>query len=133
MRAYGSAMAFDPELADRIRELLADRRDVRETRMFGGLAFLVGGHMAIAASREGGVLVRVAPGETDRWVAGTAAEIAVMRGRPMDGWLRVAAEHLVTEEQLAAWVEAGVGFTSRLPPKSPATRQRQAGPTQHRD
>ena len=110
-------MAYDEDLAHRIRELLADHRAVTEQKMFGGLAFLVGGNMAITASGQGGVLVRADPGESDRLVDTTSAEVAVMRGRPMHGWLRVAPEHLRTERQLAKWVEVGAAYAASLPPK----------------
>src|SRR3954470_682956 len=79
-------MAYDEDLADRIRELLGRQRGVTEKKMFGGLAFLIGGNMAIAASGQGGALVRIEPGQADRLVETTPAETAVMRGRPMQGW-----------------------------------------------
>jgi hypothetical protein len=85
--------------------------------MFGGLAFLVGGNMAVAASGQGGILVRVDPAESDALVATTGAEMAVMRGRPMPGWLRVAPERLGAEPELRAWVERGVGYARSLPAK----------------
>jgi TfoX/Sxy family transcriptional regulator of competence genes len=85
--------------------------------MFGGLAFLVGGNMAIAASGQGGVLVRVGPEHSDRLVASTKASVAVMRGRPMPGWLRVDAEDLRTKRQLGKWADLGVGFARSLPAK----------------
>ncbi len=110
-------MAYDEDLADRIRELLSGRRGVTEKKMFGGLAFLVGGNMAITASRQGGVLVRVYPAEADRLVDTTAAEVAVMRGRPMDGWLRVSSDSLRTKRQLQKWVTISSTYASSLPPK----------------
>ena len=110
-------MAYDEEVADRIRELLSGRRGVTETKMFGGLAFLIGGHMTIAASGQGGVLVRVDPGQADRLVETTAAETAVMRGRPMHNWLRVASDDVRTKRQLEKWVKLGSAYTSSLPPK----------------
>jgi TfoX/Sxy family transcriptional regulator of competence genes len=110
-------MAYDEELADRIRPLLAGQAGVTEAKMFGGLAFLVNGHMAIAASGQGGALVRVDPASTDDLVARTNAEIAVMRGRPMDGWLRVASDDLRTNRQLTKWVDIASTFTRSLPPK----------------
>jgi len=85
--------------------------------MFGGLAFLIGGNMAIAASGQGGVLVRVDPAQSDRLVETTTAEEAVMRGRPMQGWLRVAPDDLRTKRQLEKWVKLGSGYASSLPPK----------------
>ena len=110
-------MAYDEDLADRIRELIARQEGVTEKKMFGGLAFLVGGNMAIAASGQGGVLVRVDPEASDGLVATTRAEVAVMRGRPMPGWLRVDAAHLRDRRQLARWVERGTAYARSLPPK----------------
>jgi TfoX/Sxy family transcriptional regulator of competence genes len=110
-------VAHDADLAERIRELLATERGVSEKKMFGGLAFLVGGNMAIAASGRGGVLVRVDPERSDRLVATTKASVAVMGGRPMAGWLRVAAEDVRTKRQLARWVELGTGCVRSLPAK----------------
>jgi len=110
-------MAYDEHLADRIRELIAGERRVTEQRMFGGLAFLVGGNMAIAASGQGGVLVRVDPEKADALVARTAAKRAVMRGRPMKGWLRIAPDHVRTKRQLATWVDRGASYARALPAK----------------
>ncbi len=110
-------MAYDAALAERIRELLATEPGVVERRMFGGLAFLIGGHLAVAASGQGGVLVRVDPTQTDRLVADGRATIAVMRNRPMDGWLRVPTEHLRTRPQLAKWVTLGATYARSRPPK----------------
>ena len=110
-------MAYDEELSDRIRELLGPQRGITERRMFGGLAFLIGGNMAIAASGQGGVLVRVDPEQSDNLVATTAATEAVMRGRPMAGWLRVASEDLRTKRQLAKWVKLGSNYARSLPKK----------------
>jgi len=115
-------VAYDEELAERIRELLAERPDVTQKRMFGGLAFLVGGHMTISASGQGGALVRVDPAATSSLVAGGAAEIAVMRGRPMEGWLRVSSENLRTRRQLSRWVGRAVAWVETLPPKKQAAR-----------
>ena len=110
-------MAYDEDLADRIRALVATERGVTEKKMFGGLAFLVGGNMAIAASGQGGVLVRVDPEESDRLVRTTKAEVAVMRGRAMPGWLRVASADVRTKPQLAKWVTLGTGYARSLPVK----------------
>lgn len=85
--------------------------------MFGGLAFLIGGNMAIAASGQGGVLVRVDPEKAEGLVGRTAAKTAVMRGRPMRGWLRVAPEHVRTKRQLARWVDLGATYARSLPAK----------------
>ncbi|HWC36292.1 MAG TPA: TfoX/Sxy family protein [Mycobacteriales bacterium] len=110
-------MAYDEDLADRIRELLGGEGGVHEQKMFGGLAFLIGGNMAIAASGEGGLLVRVDPEQSDALVDKTAAEVMVMRGRPMTGWLRVPAESVRTKGELKKWVERGAGYARSLPPK----------------
>jgi hypothetical protein len=110
-------VAFDEVLADRIRELLDDEPGLSEKKMFGGLAFLVGGNMAIAASGQGGALVRVDPAQSDKIVDTTNAEVAVMRGRPMQGWLRVGAEDLRTKRQVAKWVGLGAGYARSLPSK----------------
>ena len=110
-------MAYDEDLAERIREMLAAERGVTEKKMFGGLAFLVGGNMGIAASGQGGVLVRVDPTKADDLIDTTRAEPAVMRGRPMNGWLRVAPEHLRTKRQLARWVTLGSTYAASLPAK----------------
>jgi TfoX/Sxy family transcriptional regulator of competence genes len=110
-------VAYDEDLADRIRDLLDGELGVDEKKMFGGLAFLIGGNMAIAASGQGGVLVRVDPAMSDKLVDTTDAQIAVMRGRPMQGWLRVAPEHLSTKRQLAKWVHLGAAYARSLPTK----------------
>jgi hypothetical protein len=110
-------MAYDERLADRIRKLAGDDPDLTEKRMFGGLAFLVGGNMAIAASGQGGVLVRVDPEQSEELVAGSDAYVAVMRGRPMEGWLRVDAGHLDDDRELARWVELGTAYARSLPAK----------------
>ena len=111
-------MAYDVELADRMRDLLDGEPGVTEKKMFGGLAFLVGGNMAIAASGQGGALVRVDPAESDHLVDTTTAEVAVMQGRPMTGWLRVPLESLATSADLASWVSIGRDFARSLPPKA---------------
>jgi TfoX/Sxy family transcriptional regulator of competence genes len=110
-------MAYDEDLAERIRELIAAEPGLTEQKMFGGLAFLVGGNMAVAASGQGGLLVRVDPAESDRLVATTTAQPMEMRGRPMAGWLRVDAAHLRTKPQLAKWVELGTAYARSLPAK----------------
>ena len=111
-------MAYDEDLADRIRELVASERGLSESKMFGGLAFLIGGNMAIAASGQGGLLVRSDPDECDRLTARGAAEPAVMQGRAMAGWLRVEADKVRTKRQLEKWVDVGVSFARSLPPKA---------------
>ena len=110
-------MAYDESLAHSIRELLADEPGVTEKKMFGGLAFLLNGHMAIAASHDGGALVRVDPAQANRIVASTNAEIAVMRGRPMSGWLRVPSGDVRTIRQVGTWVTLGAGYARSLPSK----------------
>lgn len=110
-------MAYDEELANRIRELIGPAKDVTEKRMFGGLAFLVNGHMSISASGRGGVLVRVDPARSPRLVSSGAAEVAVMQGRPMAGWLRVDVEHVRTKRQLERWVNLSTTFARTLPAK----------------
>lgn len=109
-------MAYDRELADRLREQLSDQR-LSEKAMFGGLAFLVNGHMAIAASGGGGLLVRCAPDETDAHLAAPHVGRFVMRGRPMDGWLRVDAEAVADDAELARWAGVGTAYAGSLPPK----------------
>lgn len=110
-------MAYDEKLAERIRDLLPDGVEVAEKKMFGGLAFLVNGNMAIAASGQGGVMVRVDPEQSERLVGTTKAYPAEMRGRAMDGWLRVDPEDLRTRPQLAKWVKIGTTYAGSLPPK----------------
>jgi hypothetical protein len=110
-------VAYDEELAERLRDLLADEPGLTEQKMFGGLAFLVGGNMAIAASGEGGILVRCDPEQSDELVAKTKARPMEMRGREMAGWLRVAADDVPTENDLVEWVDIGRGYARSLPPK----------------
>lgn len=110
-------MAYDEALAERIRDLLADEPLLREQKMFGGLAFLVGANMAVAASGQGGLMVRVDPAAADQLVATTSARPMEMRGRPMRGWLRIDSEDVRTEHQLAPWVRRGVEYARSLPPK----------------
>ena len=110
-------MAYDETLAERIRALLADEEGVTEKRMFGGLAFLVGGNMSASASGQGGLLLRCEPAQTADLVEEPHASTAVMRGRPMDGWLRVDAEGVQSDEELRKWVVRGVGYARSLPAK----------------
>jgi TfoX/Sxy family transcriptional regulator of competence genes len=110
-------VAYDEELADRIRELVGSESDLTEKKMFGGLAFLVAGNMAVAASGQGGILVRVDPGETDELVATSNARLMEMRGRQMQGWLRVDPEDVRTKRQLAKWVKLGATYARSLPAK----------------
>jgi TfoX/Sxy family transcriptional regulator of competence genes len=110
-------MAYDEDLANRIRELVAAEDGVEEKKMFGGLAFLIGGHMSVSASGRGGLLLHVDPDETDKLLAKPHAEPFEMRGRIMDGWLRVTPEGLKTKRQLQTWVQRGVSYARSLPPK----------------
>ena len=110
-------MAYDEDLASRIRELIAAQDGVTERKMFGGLAFLIGGNMAVAASGQGGLMVRVDPDQTDALLAEPHAEPFEMRGRGMSGWLRVGGEGVATDAQLRPWVERGVSYARSLPPK----------------
>ena len=110
-------MAYDEDLADRIRELLSGERGVEEKQMFGGLAFLINGNMSVAASRESGLLVRVPPEDTDRLIAGKHVSPMVMAGREPRGWLRVAADGVKTKRQLQSWVSRGTGYAKTLKPK----------------
>lgn len=110
-------MAYDEELAERIRELITGDYQVTEKKMFGGLGFMIGGNMAVAASSGGGILVRVDPEESDALVASTSAEPMEMGGRSMTGWLHVSGDDLKTEDELVAWVRRGAGYAARLPTK----------------
>lgn len=112
-----AAVAYDTDLADRIRELVGGEPELTQQRMFGGLAFLVGGHMAVAASAQGGLLVRVDPTKSAEIVAREGAQPMETRGRPMKGWLRIDADHVRTKRQLAKWVKVGVEQARTLPPK----------------
>ena len=111
------AVAYDEDLADRIRELIAGEPGLTEKKMFGGLAFLIGGNMAVAASGQGGILVRVDPAQSDKLVATTGARLMEMRGRSMQGWLRVDPEDLRTKRQLDKWVRLGTTYARSLPAK----------------
>lgn len=108
-------MAYGQELASRIREAVADEGEVTEKRMFGGLAFLVNGHLAITASRRGGVMARVDPAQTDALIDPPHVGRTVMRGREMDGWLSIDAEVVDGDEQLRHWVRLGVDYARTLP------------------
>jgi hypothetical protein len=110
-------MAYDEDLANRIRELIADEKGVDEKKMFGGLAFLIGGHMSVSASGQGGLLLHIAPEETDTLLAKPHAHPMVMRGHEIQGWLRVEADGIRTKAQLERWVNRGVTYAKSLPPK----------------
>jgi hypothetical protein len=110
-------VAYDEELAERLREVLAGVPGLREKAMFGGLAFLVGGHMAVAASGTGGLLLRVDPARTAEHLTSPGVEPFEMRGRPVDGWVRVVPEAVATDDELARWVEVGRSYAEGLPPR----------------
>ena len=110
-------MPYDEKLADRIRELIGGEPELTEKKMFGGLAFLIGGNMAVAASGQGGLLVRVDPAQSDALVATTNARPMEMRGRPMQGWLRVDSDDVRTPSELAKWVDLGTTYARSLPAK----------------
>ena len=110
-------MAYDEDLANRIRELIAGEADVTQKRMFGGLAFLIGGNMSVGVSHQGGLLLRCDPADADALRAKPHAAPFEMRGRTMDGWLRVSPEGLQTKAQLERWVGRGVAYARSLPPK----------------
>ena len=110
-------VAYDEDLANRIRELIAGGPDVTERRMFGGLAFLVGGNLSVAASGRGGLMVRVDPENTQALATRPHALPFEMRGRAMQGWLRIDAEGVRTKRQLEPWVRRGVAYARSLPPK----------------
>jgi TfoX/Sxy family transcriptional regulator of competence genes len=115
-------VAYDEDLADRIRELVGGQQKLREQKMFGGLAFLIGGNMAVAASGQGGLLVRVDPAQGEKLVASGTAEPMEMRGREMSGWLRVPTDAVRTRRQLARWVGLGTAYAASLPPKTAKRR-----------
>jgi TfoX/Sxy family transcriptional regulator of competence genes len=110
-------MPYDVELADRVRGVVQGEPDVTEKRMFGGLAFLVGGHLAVGASHDGGLLLRVDPAATASLVAEPGARPFEMRGRSMDGWLRVDVEAVTADADLLRWIERGLAYARSLPPR----------------
>ena len=110
-------MAYDEDLANRIRELTSVERNVEEKRMFGGLAFLVNGNMSVAASGRGGLMVRVPPEDTETLLGREHVEPMVMAGRETRGWLRVSDDGVRTKRQLQSWVTRGVDYAKSLPPK----------------
>jgi len=110
-------MAYDEDLADRIRELIAAQPGVEEKRMFGGLAFLINGNMSVAVSARGGLMVRVPPDETEKLLAREHVEPMVMAGRETRGWLRVMSDGVKTKRQLQSWVTRGVDYAKSLPSK----------------
>jgi TfoX/Sxy family transcriptional regulator of competence genes len=110
-------VAYDEDLANRIRELIGTERGVDEKRMFGGLAFLINGNMSVAASGRGGLMVRVPPDETATLVAREHVEPMVMAGRETKGWVRISAAGVTSKRQLRSWVTRGVEYAKSLPPK----------------
>ena len=110
-------MAYDEDLANRIRELLGSEHGVEEKRMFGGLAFLINGNMSVAVSGQGGLLVRVPPDDTEKLLQRNHVSDMMMAGREARGWLRVAADGVQTKRQLQSWVTRGAGYARGLPPK----------------
>jgi len=114
---HAGGMAYDERLAARIRDVVQGEPGLTEKRMFGGLAFLVCGNMAVSASGQGGLLLRVDPEQTEALVDGQRVRRFEMRGREMDGWLRVATEAVGTDEELSRWVEHGLAYARSLPPK----------------
>ena len=110
-------MAYDTDLANRIRELTGTEPNLSEMEMFGGVAFLVSGNMAVVVSAHGGLMLRVDPAQTGTLLAKPHAAPMVMRGRPMNGWLRVAPEGVKTKAQLQRWVGRGIGYARTLPAK----------------
>ena len=110
-------MAYDEDLAERIRGLLGSEPNLAEKEMFGGLSFLIGGNMAVAASGQGGLLVRVDPEESDELVASTPATLMEMGGRSMRGWLRLDSADVSSDADLATWVERGTTYARSLPAK----------------
>lgn len=110
-------MAYDEHLARRVRELVANEPGLTERKMFGGLAFLINGNMSVSASGHGGLLLRIDPAHSEELAAKPHAGRFVMRGREMDGWLRIDGEGVATKAQLARWVARGVGYARSLPPK----------------
>lgn len=115
--AYPRRMAYDEDLANRLRELLSGESAVTEKKMFGGLAFLINGHMAVSASGQGGLLARVDPADTAKLVSRQHVSLMEMGGRSMDGWLRVAPDGVRTKRDLESWVKRSVAFARALPPK----------------
>jgi TfoX/Sxy family transcriptional regulator of competence genes len=110
-------MAYDEDLANRIRALVQAEEGLTEQRMFGGLAFLINGNMAVGASGQGGLLLRVDPAQTDKLVAEPHASPFEMRGKAMKGWLRIEPDGLATARGLKTWVTHGVAYARSLPPK----------------
>ena len=113
-------MAYDVDLADRLREMLSGRAEIVEKRMFGGVAFMVAGHMVVGASSKGGLMLRVDPEQTEALLADPKAEPFEMRGRPMSGWLRIDIDGSVSDDELGQWVEHGLAYVRPSRRSSPA-------------
>jgi hypothetical protein len=111
-------MSYDAELANLLREALGERDGLSEVPMFGGLAFMINGHIAVAASGKGGVLVRVGPDGAAAACERPHAEPAVMGSRPMTGWVRVGAEGVRGIRAVRVWARMGADFAGTLPPKA---------------
>lgn len=125
-RGHNPGMAYDEELAERIRELVAGEQGVTEQRMFGGLGFLIDGNMSVAASRGGGLLVRIDPDQGDALIDDKLVAPMMMGGRPMSGWLHVADTAVAEDDQLREWVDRGVSFARALPAKTAKTAKKKA-------
>ena len=110
-------MAYDEALAGRIRALVSREPGLTEMKMFGGLAFLINRNLAVSASGQGGLMLRVDPADSADLVARSPARLVEMRGRAMPGWLRVDAADVAGDDALAEWVARGVSFARSLPPK----------------
>jgi TfoX/Sxy family transcriptional regulator of competence genes len=110
-------MAYDEDLADRVRELISGERGVAEKRMFGGLAFLIGGNMSVCVSGQGGLMVRVPRDDTETLLSRAHVEPMVMAGRETRGWLRVSTDGVKTKRQLQSWVSRGLDYAKSLPSK----------------
>jgi hypothetical protein len=110
-------MAYDVDLANRVREHVRNEEGLTEKRMFGGLAFLINGNMAVSASSQGGLLLRCDPVQTDDLIGDPHARRFEMRGREMDGWLRIDGDGVKTERELRRWIGRGVAYARSLPPK----------------
>ncbi len=120
-------MAYDEDLANRLRELLADEDGITERKMFGGLAFLLHGNMSVSASRNGGILVRIEPSETAAALKRDHVELMTMGGRTREGWVTVAPEGVRTKRQLESWVKRSLAYARTLAPKGPGGRSRRSG------
>lgn len=110
-------VAYDQKLAQRIRDLLSSTPGITERRMFGGLAFLITGNMAVTASGEGGLLLRADPAEVPELCKEPGVEQAVMKGRVMTGWIRVPTDQVTNKLELSEWVDLAIKHTRTIPAK----------------